>query len=191
LSKNEIRQTYLQARRAMPRELIVEKSRRVEENLVAQKEYLEAKSVAGYVAREDEVQTVPILERVIAGGKKMVVPRVDPVSDQLQFFEIRGTRELAPGRFGILEPKGTGAPVPLDETDIVLVPLIAWDGRGYRVGYGKGYFDRALSTRGSSAAIGLAFESQAVPRVPDSGSDVPLNLVVTENRVVRFGKAPG
>jgi len=188
VSKKELRQSALQSRRAIPSTRITELSWRVEENLVAQKEFRDARCIASYVAKEDEVQTAPILERALSEGKVVVVPVVDKTSDELLFFEIHNVRELSPGRFGVREPKRTGATVPLLETDLVLVPLLAWDGRGHRVGYGKGYFDRALAARGSSTAIGLAFESQAVPHVPEGRTDVQLDMVVTEKQVLRFGR---
>ncbi|MDA4136531.1 MAG: 5-formyltetrahydrofolate cyclo-ligase [Thaumarchaeota archaeon] len=188
MNKKELRQSALQSRRAMPSTRITELSWRVEENLVGQKEFRDARRVASYVAKEDEVQTAPILERALSEGKVVVVPVVDRQSDELLFFEIRNVRELSPGKFGVREPKRNGSPVPLSETDVVLVPLLAWDGRGHRVGYGKGYFDRALATRGSSRAIGLAFESQAVTQVPEEVTDVQLDMVVTEKQVLRFGR---
>jgi 5-formyltetrahydrofolate cyclo-ligase len=191
VNKKELRQGALQSRRAIPTTRIIELSWRVEENLVAQKEFREATRIASYVAKEDEVQTASILERALSEGKAVVVPLVDKSSDELLFFEIHNVRELSPGMFGIREPKRNGAPVPLRETDVVLVPLLAWDERGHRVGYGKGYFDRALAARGSSRAIGLAFESQAVSHVPEGQTDVQLDMVVTEKQVLRFGrKAP-
>jgi 5-formyltetrahydrofolate cyclo-ligase len=189
VNKDELRQNALQSRRAIPSARIAEMSRRLEENLVAQKEFEGARRVASYVARADEVQTAPLLERVLSQGKTVVVPLVDPPSERLLFFEIHSLRDLSPGTFGILEPKRTDRPIPLSETDVVLVPMVAWDGRGHRVGYGRGYFDRALAERGPSLAIGLAFESQSVPRVPEGPSDVRLDMVVTEKGAFRFGRS--
>ena len=77
----------------------------------------------------------------------------------------------------------------LSETDLVLVPLVAWDDRGHRIGYGRGYFDRALAMRGPSLAIGLALESQHVPTIPEVPSDVSMDMVVTEKRVLRFARS--
>ena len=99
--------------------------------------------------------------------------------------------ELEPGDFGVLEPKEGLPAVPLSETQVVIVPVVAWDDRGYRLGYGKGYFDTELPSRGRSVAIGLAMESQRIDRVPESDTDVPLDMIVTEKRIMRFSKAGG
>lgn len=188
MSKGDLRQNALRSRRAIPRTRIAEMSRLVEGNLVAQREFESARRIASYVAREDEVQTAAILEGVLSRGKSVVVPLVDPPSDRLLFFEIHSLRDLSPGRFGIPEPKRADRPIPLSETDVVLVPMVAWDVRGHRLGHGRGYFDRALAERGPSLAIGLAFESQSVPRVPEEPSDVQMDMVVTEKGAFRFGR---
>ncbi len=186
MSKTQLRQAALESRRAIPRTRNAELSARVEENLFAQREFGEAALVASYVAMADEVQTAPILTRAISSGKRVAVPLVDVPSGRLLFFEIGDLSELSPGHFGVLEPRSNGRQVGLDETDCVLVPLLAWDRRGHRIGYGRGYFDRALKDRGDSVAIGLAFESQYVPHIPDQPSDVRLDMVVTEDGAVRF-----
>lgn len=190
MTKEQLRQDALQSRRALPRSSVAEMSRRVAENVFSLGEYQSARRIASYVARADEVQTSLILERALIEGKSVAVPLVDPSSDEMLFLEIRSLGDLSPGKFGILEPKRTGQPVSLDETDMVLVPLIAWDKRGHRIGYGRGYFDRALSGRGGSIAVGLAFDSQTVPHVPEGPSDVQLDLVVTEKNTFRFGSRP-
>jgi len=186
MSKSQIRTEGLLSRRAIPHLRLVRESQLVEENLVSQREYQEARVVASYLSTEDEVQTVGIIRRMLAEGKKVTAPLVDAPTGTLAFLEIHGLGELSPGHFGILEPRRGTPPVPLSESDLVLVPLVAWDVRGYRIGYGKGYFDRALAARGRSLSVGLALESQRVPRVPEGPTDVPLDMVVTEKRVLRF-----
>lgn len=189
MSKSQIRQSAIESRRAIPASRIASMSGDVQKNLEALKEYQEAKNIAVYVAKGDEVQTARILERAISGGKSVAVPLVDVPSGTLLFFEVTSLADLSPGHFGVLEPKRGARPVLLSETDLVLVPLLAWDPRGHRIGYGKGYFDRALATRGNSLAIGLAFESQRVERVPDQPYDVKLDILVTDKRVLRFSRS--
>jgi 5-formyltetrahydrofolate cyclo-ligase len=93
--------------------------------------------------------------------------------------------ELTPGCFGVLEPKAGAPEVPLGAAQLVLVPVVAWDVNGGRMGYGRGYFDRELRSRGRALAAGLAFESQRRDNLPMTRWDTPLDLVVTERRVVR------
>lgn len=186
MSKKEIRAEKLAGRRAIPYSRVKRMSRMVQQNLQDLSQYKSARRIASYVSKEDEVHTVPIIERALSEGKSVLVPKVDAATNTLLFFEIKGARELSDGYFGILEPAKEESSVPLETSDIVLVPLVAWDARGHRIGYGGGFFDRALSGRGKSLAVGLGFESQSVPRIPESSSDARLDMIVTEARVLRF-----
>jgi 5-formyltetrahydrofolate cyclo-ligase len=149
---------------------------------------LDADVIASYVSKKDEVQTSGILLSAFSSGKRVLVPRSDPASMSLFFHEIESLDQLAPGSFGVLEPPVESKVVPLSESQLVIVPVVAWDGRGRRVGYGKGYFDRGLKSRGMAVCAGLAFESQRWDFLPTTPSDVPLDIMVTERRVLRFGR---
>lgn len=186
MSKEELRSQSIRARRAIPRHTLLSESRLVEENLALQRVYLASRTVACYASTADEVQTDSILMRMLEEGKIVAVPRVDLSSHSLVFHELRSLEELSPGTYGIREPSPSSPRVDLEQTDLVLVPLVAWDDRGHRIGRGMGYFDKALATRGSSVAVGLGLESLRIPRVPDAPSDVPLDMVVTEKRVLAF-----
>lgn len=187
MSKNELRQRALKSRRLLSREEVSSLSELVKSRLLELPEFSRAKTIATYIAKSDEVQTSGIVEDALAGGRRIVVPRSDPASTSLVFSEIRSLAELSPGQYGILEPPSAGSPFPLDRCDLVLVPLVAWDESGHRLGYGKGYFDRALGARRPPVSIGLAFESQRRGDIPQSPTDVALDIIVTERRVIRIG----
>jgi len=186
MSKRELREEALKARRSLTPEEVRLLSRKVHENLQTVPEFSAARTVASYVARKHEVQTAEILRRAMASGKKVIVPRSDLSSVSLRFHEIHALEELSPGAFGILEPATSSPVVSLAKSDVVLVPLVAWDFRGHRLGYGKGYFDRELKSRGRSLSIGLAFESQYRDTLPSTPTDVPMDVIVTDQRVLRF-----
>ncbi|MDA4122589.1 MAG: 5-formyltetrahydrofolate cyclo-ligase [Thaumarchaeota archaeon] len=189
VTKPELRERALEARRGLSPVELADLSARVAQNLSTVPEFRKSMTLATYVAKEDEVHTAPIIERALKEGKRVVVPLTQPSG--LLFFEIGSLDGLAPGNFGVLEPiPGRGTPpIPLNATDVVLVPLAAWDDGGNRIGYGKGYFDAALRLRGASLSIGLALEVQRVEGIPATTRDVPLDVVVTELRVVRFPNA--
>ncbi|HYC12514.1 MAG TPA: 5-formyltetrahydrofolate cyclo-ligase [Nitrososphaerales archaeon] len=188
MSKREVRKEVLQTRKGLAAEDVRRLSRKVHENLLSLSEFGTAKVIASYVAKRDEVQTDEILRQALESGKKVIVPRSDLSSVRLRFHEIRSLAELLPGAFGIPEPP-TGSPtVPLADADVVLVPMVAWDLEGHRVGYGKGYFDRELKSRGDALGVGLAFEFQRRDSLPATPTDVPMDAVVTDGRVVRFGR---
>lgn len=184
--KQRLRRAALQRRRAITKDEMDALSSRVGSNLFATGEYERARLLVSYCAKGDEVQTRPIIERALADGKRVAVVVTKIPTKTLGFSEIRSfDADLAPGAFGVLEPKpGHGRPVSLEDADLILVPLVAWDERGHRLGYGAGYFDRALA-RARVPKVGLALESQRVQHIPASRHDVPLDAVVTETRVVR------
>jgi 5-formyltetrahydrofolate cyclo-ligase len=190
--KQELRAQALHKRRAIAREDLAALSSRVEANLLSMKEYKAATLVISYCAKDDEVQTRPIIERALADGKRVAVIVTDVPSKTLSFSEIESfENDLAPGAFGIREPKpGLVRPVSIAQADIVLVPLVAWDEKGHRLGYGAGYFDRALAGAGGITKVGLALESQRLAKIPESRHDVPLDIIVTERRVVRPAQRP-
>jgi 5-formyltetrahydrofolate cyclo-ligase len=190
MSKADVRRRALNARRSLSTEQVESLSARIQDTLLALPEYLEAKVVASYAAKRDEVQTRKIMQSVLSSGKRLLVPKTDPSSISLRFCEIRSLDQLVPGYLGISEPL-TSKVVPLSESQLVVVPVVAWDDAGQRLGYGKGYFDRELRSRGKAACAGLAFESQRSDSIPATSSDAPLDIIVTERRVLRFGGASG
>jgi len=185
--KQELRAAALQRRRSIDREELRALSARVEANLLSLKEYKDAGLVVSYCAKDDEVQTRPIIEKALADGKRVAVPVTDVPTKTLGFSEVVSFEDdLAPGAFRILEPKPERIrPVSIAQADVVLVPLVAWDEQGHRLGYGAGYFDRALAGAKNVTKVGLALESQRLPEIPESRHDVPLDVIVTEKRVVR------
>lgn len=185
MSKSELRQRMLEARRSIPPAQVSGLSLAVKANLEAQQEFGTAHFLISYAAMPDEVQTASIIEDALASGKRVALPAVEG-ADRLRFFEVTSLAGLVPGPFGIPEPNRTGPEVQVSDADAVLVPLVAFDASGNRLGRGKGYFDRALRARGRAVSVGLAFESQMVPELPVTPSDVPLDMLVTERRVLRF-----
>ena len=184
--KQVLRISALKKRRSIDPDTLQELSLRVEENLASLEEYKSARVIVSYCAKEDEVQTRHIIERALSEGKRVAVVLTNVSTRTLSFSEIRSFDDLAPGAFGILEPRRERLrPVPISAAGAILVPLVAWDRMGHRLGYGAGYFDRALSKAKGVVKIGLALESQALPSIPESRHDVPLDIIVTEQRVVR------
>jgi 5-formyltetrahydrofolate cyclo-ligase len=156
-----------------------------------------ARTVAGYVAAKGEIDPASALAGAAAAGATVVLPRVAGGA-RLRFHRA-GTEPLVPGRFGLLEPAQTAPEIPLDGLDVVIVPGLAFDAEGRRLGFGGGYYDGTFGagTFGTGvggrrpALIGLCYELQLVPRCPVGPGDVPVDVVVTEARVLRRGAGGG
>jgi len=142
--------------------------------------FLDSRTVMLYLALPQEVQTEALLEACHRGAKRVAVPVVS--NDDLLAAQLRpGHVELKTGRFGIPEPGGATPVIPADEIDCVLVPGVAFDRRGARLGFGKGYYDRFLCRLPAAAHLcGLAFALQIVERVPEAPHDVRMHWLATE-----------
>ena len=151
-------------------------------------EYVRARGVACYVSKDSEVNTRTLIRTALDQEKRVLVPVVKSGDIDLFFSEVKDLgKELAAGTFGILEPKPEFVrPVGLDAVDLMFVPGIVWDKDGYRLGWGRGYFDRAMKKLPEHVrSAGLAFNMQLINRVPRDQFDVPVDMVVTESRVIR------
>ena len=141
-----------------------------------------AATICCYVALPYEVQTWRMIEEMLAQGKRVVVPVMAPRTKRLSLSEVQEPRaELAPGPFGVWEPlPSKRRPVPLRDVDLVLVPGVAFDRRGHRLGHGEGYFDRFLSRVPKTVpTVGLAFRFQLLDRLPVAPHDHAVQTVLT------------
>ena len=140
-----------------------------------------AKMVCCYVALPYEVQTWQMIEERLSRGKRVVVPVMEPRTKRLSLSEVRvPVSELSPGPFGVLEPAPSARrPVSVRDVDLVLVPGLAFDRSGHRLGHGAGYFDRFLSRLPNTVpTVGLAFRFQLLDRLPVHPHDHAVKTVL-------------
>jgi 5-formyltetrahydrofolate cyclo-ligase len=143
-------------------------------------EFHRAKAIGAFASTPSEINTYSILEGTLKLGKKLYLPRVVKDKTHFDYYPVHDFKQLAKGAFGILEPVGHH-PAAWEELDMVLVPGLAFDKRGNRLGFGKGYYDRILPLLGKSAlSIGLAYSFQMVDQVPVTPEDVPVKALLSE-----------
>jgi 5-formyltetrahydrofolate cyclo-ligase len=146
------------------------------------KAFRRAKTVCCYVALPYEVQTWGLIEDMLSRGKRVVVPVMRPRTKSLRLSEVRDpAAELTRRVFGVREPAPSALrPVALADVDLVLVPALAFDRRGHRLGHGHGYFDRFLARVPKTIpTVGLAFRFQLLDRLPTAAHDHALQAIVT------------
>lgn len=141
--------------------------------------------LAGYMPMRTEIDCLPAMAAHLAAGKggRVCVPVIPGEAQPLRFQEWTPATPMIPGAFGALIPEGG---VELEPT-VLIVPLLAFDRLGFRLGYGGGFYDRTLEglrARGPVTAIGFAFAAQEVAEVPIEPTDQPLDLIVTEREVI-------
>ncbi|OLB46633.1 5-formyltetrahydrofolate cyclo-ligase [archaeon 13_1_40CM_4_53_4] len=191
VEKENLRRYILRLRDRQSIGEVEQKSQDTTDQVLHLHEYVRARGIACYVNKDTEVDTRVLIRTALDQGKRVLVPVVKKGDVELFFSEIKDLgKELAPGTFGILEPKQEFVrPVSLDEVDVIFVPGIVWDREGYRLGWGRGYFDRAIKKLPPHVrSAGLAFNLQLITRVPRDQFDVPVDMVVTESRVIRCHK---
>jgi 5-formyltetrahydrofolate cyclo-ligase len=158
--------------------------------LVLLTEYASARRVALYAALPDELGTRPLFAAVRGAGKAAFFPRANPKRRVLEFIAATRWEELELGRYGVREPPA-GTSVPLEEGDLVVVPGLAFDAAGHRLGRGAGWFDRTFprTDRPGPLLIGYAYERQVVESVPSGPTDRCVDWIVTERATRRASAA--
>ena len=160
-------------------------------NLTALPPYRTARSVLATMAIGSEWDTRAFVARARADGKRIVLPRITPPPRRLELHEVADDRDLVPGVWDIPEPDPGRCPaVELKDVDLALVPAIAVDRAGYRLGYGAGYFDRLLAGRAATPFCVVALPAQfIVASLPHEEHDVPVDLVVSEEGKLPMAKS--
>jgi 5-formyltetrahydrofolate cyclo-ligase len=188
--KRALRERVLRARDALSTDFRAEAAAAIAKTLAARPDYAAARVLLLTLPYESEWDTRLLLSLALDRGKTVAVPRVNLERRMLDIHVVRDlARDIAPGYHGIPEPKAECPPMELASIDWVLVPGVAFDPRGHRVGYGGGYYDRLLPAMPASAArIAGAFELQIVEEVPTAPHDFALDAIVTEARVIVAGR---
>jgi 5-formyltetrahydrofolate cyclo-ligase len=185
--KQYIRQSIRAARRGLSEAERLARSRRVWEHVAALACYQQARVVLGYMAFDHEVLTDGLMQWAMASGKQLVLPMVLGNRQDMALYVIEDLeRDMAPGYAGILEPRPQRTRAVAPETlELALIPGVAFDLRGGRLGFGAGYYDRLLSRLPRAIPmVGLAFDFQVIPRLPLQPHDMLLDAIVTESRVI-------
>lgn len=170
----------LDRRNALAVAEIAKRSNRIQKILLDNKEFRSAKTVGAYYAFGSEVKTDRIIERTRSLGKTVALPSVE--GENLTFYELSSGKYLVKGRFGIMEPLPYS---PVDRIDLLVVPGVAFDRQGHRLGYGKGYYDRYLE-KNKIFSIGLAYSFQLIEHLPRGGHDKRLDAIATEDGIHYF-----
>ncbi len=180
-NKNDLRNELLAQRRALDSNLAREWSRAIQDQLNMLKFFETAKQVLSYLPVDKEVSTLNIIEALLENQKTVLAPSIDETND-MTWRRILSLNDLRIGKFGIPEPAPENQ-IELNDTFAaapILVPGVAFDRAGNRLGFGAGYFDRFLASH-SGTKIGLAYEFQIMDRLPQEAHDVQMDWIVTEN----------
>ena len=187
LTKSEIRRKILTQRNSISTNTIIMHSKSINNKIIAIKEYENSKSLGIYYPIGSEVQTFDLIRHSLNHNKMVCLPKVID-STSIKFYKIIEDSfekiSFQKGKYGILEPSISTETI--DKIDMLIIPGIAFDLKGNRIGYGKGYYDRYLSSRKAKSKIGLAYEIQVLNKIPNNELDIPVDIIVTEKRIIRI-----
>jgi 5-formyltetrahydrofolate cyclo-ligase len=183
--KGDIRKRILRARDAMTREEIASGSRAIVKRLTGVDQIQGASTLMVYLGFGSEALIDDLILWGWGEGKQIAVPLCRPANRELIACRIDGFDELECGHYGIREPKaGLIRAVPQGEIDAVVIPAVAFDRQGHRLGYGGGYYDRFLPDAPRAMRIGVAFARQIVAEIPADLHDVTMDRIVTEREMI-------
>lgn len=148
--------------------------------------YKNAKTIMTFISFGAEVDTHDFIKQSIKNNKRILVPITVPATKQLKLSEVLDFDELEIGFYNILTPKEEFIRyVDPSEVDLIIVPGVAFDREGYRIGYGGGYYDRFLSKLDHITKISLAFDMQLIDKIPHEVFDIPVNYIITEKEIIK------
>jgi len=148
-----------------------------------------ARVIAGYLAMRGEADPAALLDAARDAGHTVALPRVDWAAETMELRAVGREGELEESGMGFMQPAAGAPRVADDEVDLVLIPALAADERGYRIGWGKGFYDRLLPSLSRAVRVALIFDFQLVAEVPDTPGDERVDYIVTDDRVVHVSRA--
>ena len=175
MDKKALRAQIRGLKRAMTEEQIVTKSVRLGELFAQSELYKNAKTIYGYLPYNQEVRTVAMLEQAILDGKRVAVPKC--YGEEMRFIWMDDLSKVEKGYAGIPEPVADG-PVADDETALVLMPGLAFDQAGHRIGYGGGFYDRFLAAEPGHPTLALCYDFQMLDQLETEEFDIPVDEVL-------------
>jgi 5,10-methenyltetrahydrofolate synthetase len=192
--KRALRDAVLARRAALSARDRVAASEAITAKLIAHPAYARSRCVLAYASFGDEFDTTALLNHVLQSGKVLVLPRIDKSTRQLVLHQVSALSDLVAGMWGIRESRAESPLVKLAEVDFALIPGLAFDRHGGRLGYGGGYYDKLLSTAASIsqthaetpalAGLSAAFSCQIVDTVPMTPHDIYIPTIITEDEVI-------
>lgn len=174
LNKQDLRAAVRQQKKAMTAAEITQKSEALCRMVLQSAIYRRSKTIYGYLPFNQEVQLLPLLQTALSDGKQVALPKC--YGKEMQFILTPNLSRIQYSAFGAPEPMDD-EPVASDETALVIVPGLVFDRRGYRIGYGGGYYDRFLLREPNHPTIALCYDFQLIERLNPDPHDIPVDTV--------------
>lgn len=186
--KKVLRNKMKALRNQLSYEEVLDLSQKITENVVSHYDFGKAKDILIYMHYQNEVRTDGIIGYALMLKKRVFVPRVQ--DGRMDFYEIHDLKDCAPGYMGIPEPPFGASPFVFgkeqEEEVLMILPGLAFDEKGKRLGYGGGFYDRFLEKNPLCTKMGIGFEFQCIEEVPGNEQDIDMDMIVTEKRTGEY-----
>lgn len=184
--KNDLRAFFKAVRTSLSKAEKTRLDSRIADRFLTLPQYHEAKTVLFYVSLPLEIDTFSLMEQAFSDGKTVAAPRCVPGTREMEFYILRDICDLAPGAFGVSEPKADACEKLTDlSRGLCVVPALGFARDGYRLGYGKGYYDRFLA-RFLGRTVGLVYDACLKERLPHDNFDCRVRQILTENQILNI-----
>lgn len=186
--KSDLRSGFKNKRSIMPEEVKFNMDSEIQSRFLTLRQYSACSTVFTYVSKDIEVDTFAIIRAAWANGKRVAVPKCIPNTRDMAFYYITKIEDLEPGAFGVMEPNESKCEKVTDYSKgLCIVPGLSFDAEGYRLGYGKGYYDRFLA-KFNGDTVGLCYSSCIKWKLPHGYYDRPVDMIVTDRYIRRTAK---
>lgn len=186
--KSALRTGFKSKRSSMPENIKLDMDSEIQSRLLTLRQYASCKTLFTYVSKDIEVDTFALIKAAWANGKRVAVPKCITDTGDMVFYYIKSPDDLELGAFGVMEPiEDKCVKVKDFSKGLCIVPGLSFDAEGYRLGYGKGYYDRFLSKFGGDT-VGLCYSNCIKWKLPHGYYDQPVDLIVTDRYVRRTGR---
>lgn len=189
MDKGDLRKEIKAKRESMDKDTKITYDEGIKKALLESDVYKNSKAIFIYVSMDSEINTIEIIKEVLSSGKRVAVPKVIPVSLKRRYMKALKINSMLQlnesGAFGILEPSIECEDIS-EEIDLVIVPGLAFDLEGNRLGYGGGYYDRFLSKYPNNKKIALCYDFQIFKEIPHEFFDEKVDLIISEKRTINF-----
>lgn len=190
--KNKLREKYKRIRREMQSDVKKDRDDKILSRLLSLPAYKSCDTVLTYVSTAIEVDTIGLIRQALRDGKRVAVPKCIDGTRDMDFYVISSLDDLEPGYFSVLEPVPKRCKIMKRfDSALCVVPALAYDRYGYRLGYGKGYYDRFLSAHKGLVRVGIEYCCCMETELLHGKFDVPVDIVVTEKYVKNCRKEHG
>ncbi len=190
-TREDLRNFFLNFRETINKEDLIVKSKKIKKNFFRLKELNNCKNIMTYVSIDNEVLTMGIIKRLLTKDKHIFIPYIMPEKNKMEIKQIiNPDRDIIPGANKIPEPVESllKADFLPDIIDFVIVPGIVFSKSGYRIGYGYGYYEKFFSLiKKDIIKVALVFESLLVDNIPIEKNDIPVDIIISEERIIRNG----